>query len=133
MKRWIGGLVLILFGMVTVWAAENDTDAAKKTRDERLLVKVSVDWKDVPIGDCLKQLVDEMDKGVKGKIEIKFGTGVSMNSKKKFSAKDKTVAEVLDGLLAEDLGYVVISKKGDKSDGGLMITKGSERGEAMAA
>src|SRR5256885_919519 len=110
MKRWMGGVALILCGVVTVWAAENDTAAAKKTRDEALMVKVTVEWKNMPLGDCLKELVSKIDDAGKGKITFKGDTGVSMNTKQPmFSAKDKTVADVLDGLLGENLGYVVIS------------------------
>ena len=130
MMRWLGGLTLAVCGAMALWAAD-DTEAAKMTRDERLMVKVTVDYKDVPIGDALKDLVSKIDDAKKGKIEIKFATGVSANSKIKFAAKDKTVEEVLDGLLGTDLGYVVISEKGDKTDGGLLITKGTERGMAM--
>ena len=41
-----------------------------------------------------------------------------------YSAKDKTIEEILDGLLkTNDLTYEIISKKGNKADGGLMIKK----------
>src|SRR5262249_58795457 len=112
MKRWLGGMTLALCGALALWAAD-DTDAAKKTRDEGLKVKVTVEWKDLQLIECLKELASKIEDAGKGKPEFVFATGVSRNTRMgKYSAKDKPVEEVLDELFKTDYGYVVISKKG---------------------
>jgi hypothetical protein len=128
MRRWLGGAVLALLGALCVFGADKDSDEATKTKMERLKVKMSVEFKDTRLDDCLKDVVSKINDKDLGKIEIKYDTGVSMNTKFSFKGDDKTAEEVLDGLLGSDLGYVVISKKGDKTDGGLLIRKSSERG-----
>jgi hypothetical protein len=124
MRYWIGGAAMALLMVIPALAADKETPAATKTRTERLKVKVTVDWKNLFLRDCLAELVSAMDDAGLGKIELKNGTGVSFNSRMTFSAKDKPIEEVLEGLLkTNDLGYEIISKKGDKTDGGLMIKK----------
>jgi hypothetical protein len=121
MRRWIGCLIVLCLAAPTF---ADDTDAAKKTKNERLKVKASVEWKNLFLRECLAELVSAMNDADLGKIEIKYDTGVSMNTRMTYSAKDKTIAEILDGMLgANELAYAVISKKGDKTDGGLLIKK----------
>jgi hypothetical protein len=130
MRRWLGGTVLLLAGMLAVCGAEKDSEEAAKTRDERLKVKMpDVEWKNKNLSDALGEVASAIDAADKGKIQIKFNTGVSMNQKISFAAKGKTVEEVLDGMLGDNLGYVIISKKGDKTDGGLLIVAGNARGD----
>src|SRR5438105_3252347 len=118
----------------SAWAAEKDTPAAAATR-KKLQAKISVDYKDVPlkeIMDDIKQKVNDAS-GTDLSIYMDNPGGVSNNSTLSYSAKDKTVAEILDGMFKNnDLGYVVISKeyktyKG-RYDGWLLIVKGKERG-----
>jgi FimV-like protein len=124
----MGGLVLVLCVVATTWSA--DSDEATKTRNERLKVKMSVNWKNKPLNDALAEVASQIDEKGLGKIEIKYNSGVSMNQRINLTAKDKTIAEVLDGALGANLGYIIISKKGDKTDGGLLIRQGAERGSA---
>jgi hypothetical protein len=124
MRYWASISIVGLMMVVPAAAADKETPAATKTRAERLKVKVTVDWKNQFLRDCLAELNSAMDDAGLGKIEFKNGTGVSMNTRMTFSAKDKPIADVLDGLLkTNDLAYEIISKKGDKADGGLMIKK----------
>lgn len=110
--------------VMTFPALAADTPAAAKTKNERLKVKVTVDWKNLFLRDCLAELVSAMDDAGLGKIELKNSTGVSFNTRFTYSAKDKPIANVLEEMLkTNDLAYEVISKKGDKADGGLMIKK----------
>ncbi|HLW68706.1 MAG TPA: hypothetical protein VKS79_25535 [Gemmataceae bacterium] len=134
MRRWLGGTALLLAGILTVCGAEKDSEEAAKTREERLKVKMpDVEWKNKNLGDALGEVASAIDDAAKGKIQIKFNTGISMNQKITFTAKGKTVEEVLDGMLGENLGYVIISKKGDKTDGGLLIVAGNARGDDKGA
>ncbi len=58
----------------------------------------------------------------------KDGT-IKLNHQVKFTAKNITLADVLDKLLGPlDWGYVVISQKGNAYDGSIMIRGGKERG-----
>jgi hypothetical protein len=124
MRKWAGITIVGLWMISLAMAADKETSAATKTRTERLKVKVTVDWKNLFLRDCLSELNSAIDDAGLGKIEFKNGTGVSMNSRMTFSAKDKSIEDVLEGLLkANDLAYDIISKKGDKTDGGLMIKK----------
>ena len=124
MNHWIGGVALAVVLALPALAADKDTPAAAKTRTERLKVKVTVDWKNLFLRDCLSELVSAMDDAGLGKIEYKNSTGVSFNTRFTYSAKDKPIVEVLDGMLkSNDLAYEIISKKGDKADGGLLIKK----------
>jgi hypothetical protein len=120
-RCWLG-LVLVAFAAAPALSA--DSDAATKTKTERLKVKTSVKWKDVFLKECLAELNSAISDADLGKVEIKYDTGVSMNTRFTFAAENKTVGDILEGLLATgDLTYAVISKKGDKYDGGLLIKK----------
>ena len=129
-------LTLITMGVVfsLAWSAEKDTPAAAATR-KKLQTKISVEYKDVSlmeIKDDIKQKVNDAT-GMDLSIYLDGPGGVSGNSTLSYSAKDKTVAEILDGMLKpSDLGYVVISKGyktyNNRYDGWLLIVKGKERG-----
>ena len=125
MRHWSGIAVLFLVVAFPALAADKETPEAAKTRTERLKVKIKmVEWKNVFLRDCLSELISSMDDAGLGKIQVKNGVGVSMNTRMTYSAKDKTIEEILDGLLkTNDLTYEIIAKKGDKADGGLMIKK----------
>jgi type II secretory pathway component GspD/PulD (secretin) len=119
-----------LLAMATVVGAEgeksDDTPAAAKTR-KLLKKKISVEFKNTAFRDVIKEIKDEVDG-----LSILFDSkgGVSGNKTFTYSAKDKTVEEILAGICKEagDLGYYVISKKGNAYDGSVMVRKSDERG-----
>jgi hypothetical protein len=129
-------LTVICVGLMAsdIRAAEKDTFAAAATR-KKLQTKISVEYKDV----SLKEIMDDIKQKVTDSIGMDLSIwldnagGVSNNSTLSYSAKDKTVAEILDGMFKDNgLGYIVISKeyktyKG-RYDGWLLIVKGKERG-----
>ena len=126
MSSWFAGLVVVLFTMSSGLAEDKLTEAAAKTKNERLKVKTSVEWKNLFLRECLAELVSAINDADLGKIEVKYDAagGVSMNTRMTYSGKDKTVGEILDEFLAaNDLKYTIISNKGDKTDGGLLIKK----------
>jgi hypothetical protein len=125
MNRWLCGLAVILFAMPAL-AEDKLTEEATKTKNERLKVKASVEWKNLFLQECMNELVSAIKDADLGKIEIKFDAagGVSRNTRMTYTAKDKPIEEILkDFLTANDMKYSIISKKGDKSDGGLLIKK----------
>jgi hypothetical protein len=103
--------------------------------------KLSVEWKDTQMKDVATEIADALqEKGLKG-AKVKIDTlvnGLTLNMKVSLTAKNKTVAEVLDELGKKySLGYVVLGKDDAKSkygkhkgaNGTLLITKSEERGE----
>jgi len=99
-------LALLLAVVVSPVRANDDTPAAAKTR-KLLKEKITVDFKDLRLEDCL----DEIKEQVKGlKIVLDTKGGVSRNQTITYMAKDKTVEDVLDGMFKKNgLGYIVIS------------------------
>jgi hypothetical protein len=129
-------MTCLAMGMMlsSAYSAEKDTPAAAATRN-KLKAKISVDYKDTSLKDIaedIKQKVSDAT-GMDLSIYLDNPGGVSNNSTLSYSAKDQTVADVLDGMFKNNgLGYIVVSKeyKSYKSryDGWLLIVKGKERG-----
>ena len=106
-----------------------DTPAAHFTRTKKLKGKVTVDFKNLELGEAFKEISGSLEDQKLGQLSIQYATGVSRNTRVTFAAKDMPLDEVLDGLLKQlDLGYYVVTKEKDRYDGWLMITKGTERG-----
>src|SRR6476469_9631063 len=106
-----------------------DTQAAHFTRTKKLKGKVTVEFKNEFLRDCFKELSSQLEDQKLGALSVTNATGVSLNTRVTFAAKDVTAEEAIDGLLKQlDLGYYVVSKEKDRYDGWLMITKGPERG-----
>jgi FimV-like protein len=135
------GIVSLAFALTSVGGAA-DSKAAADTR-KKLEVKVTepVEYKDEMLREILKGLSKYAEDAGFTPLLIKYDTGVSMNQRISFSApKDKTVAELLDGVLGkQSLGYVIISAGPDSKDkdlkrydGGLLIKANSkERGDPI--
>lgn len=116
---------LLAICLAPVAAADKDTKKAARTR-KLLEKKISVDWEDERLEDVLLDIKD-LVSGFTYKLDVKGG--VSRNSKFTYAAKQKTVAEILDGLFKKKgLGYYVISNKANAYDGVLWIKQGDERG-----
>lgn len=116
-------------GSLALLAADKDTNLAANTRAKKLKAKVTVDFKDEMLSECIKELSRQLEEAGAGSLSASYDTGVSQNQRLTFAAKDKTVEDVLDGMLKRNsLGYVVVSKEKDRYDGWLKITRGNERG-----
>src|SRR5579871_4852446 len=110
--------------------------AADFTRTKLLKTKVTGSFQDVRLGDILKEFADQVD--MKGDLPVmwSYGMGFPFSQKVSFDCKDKPLDVVLDLLLKKaggDLGYVVVSKEGDKYDGWVRLTTGGERGVEKGA
>jgi hypothetical protein len=113
----------------TVAAAEKDTPAAANTRGKKLSTKVTVELQDQFLKECFAEISRQLQDAGAGSLSVRYDVGVSMNQRVTFSAKDETLEKVLDGMLKKNgLGYIVVSKAGDRYDGWLLIKQGSERG-----
>jgi hypothetical protein len=111
------------------WAqAVKDTQAAAVTR-KKLQTKITVEFKDAKVVDCTKELKQLVEEAGGGAISFQFDVGVSMNLTITYVGKDKTLAEVLDGMFQKNgLGYIVVSNEKERYDGWIKIKQGKERG-----
>lgn len=134
MGRFFVTLTLAAAWILTVWGQDvKDTEKAAATR-KLLQTVISVEYKD----DLLQNVAQDLSERVKTAAKQDFSTkidtisGASVNMKISYEAKNKSAAEILDGMGKKyDLGYVVISgkyKTYTKYDGYLLIRKSSERG-----
>jgi hypothetical protein len=139
-RRFLAPLALLVAcGLAT--AADSDTPAQTAMRKAVKDTKISVEWKDTQVKDVAAELADALQSaGVKG-AKVKIDTlvnGLTLNMKVSLTAKNKTIAEVLDELGKKHmLGYVILGKddpkakyaKHKKADGTLLLTKSDERGD----
>lgn len=130
MHRQLIGLCVIATASFAVVAAEKDTHLAANTRAKKLTAKVTVDFKDEMLDECVKELSRQLDDAGLGSLSATYDTGVSRNQRVTFAAKDMAIADVLDAMLkSNNLGYYVVSKDKDRYDGWIKITKNDkERG-----
>jgi hypothetical protein len=123
------GVVFLTAGNLT--AAEKDTPAAAKTRGKKLATKVTVDFQEQFLKECFADVSKQLEDAGAGSLSVRYDVGVSMNQRLTFNAKDEPLEKVLDGMLKKNgLGYVVVSKSGDRYDGWLLVKQGHERGYA---
>ena len=98
-----------------------ETPSAKATR-KKLKQKITVDEKEIQFKGMLDAIKGEMDKPVSFKIDNT--SGISNNSKVTYSAKDKTVEEILNELADKyEFGWYVVSNAKDRVDGWIMVRK----------
>lgn len=120
-----------LAGVVELSAAgQNDTPKAAATR-KLLKTKVSVDYKDTTLSDVIDDIKDQVKDKSKKVLGVRVDNkgGVSNNTKFTYKADDKPLEEVLDEMFKKnDLGYVVVSQRGNAYDGTILIVKGGARG-----
>jgi hypothetical protein len=126
-KRLVLTVLVAACWVGTVPAA--DTQNAASTRTKKLRVKVTVDFDDLFLKDCMEELKKQIEDAGAGSLSWRYDLGVSMNQRCTAKAKDKTVEDVLDLMFKKiGLGYIVISKDKDRYDGWLLIKQGKERG-----
>lgn len=134
MYRVLLSLIALAVGSTPVLAqAVKDTNAAAATR-KKLQTKISVEFKDTKLVDCTKEIKEKVEDAGGGALSFRFEIGVSMNLTITYSAKDQTLAEVLDGMFQKNgLGYIVVSIEKDRDDGWIKIRQGKERGYPAGA
>jgi hypothetical protein len=129
MRTVLSVVVLCLVNLLAVAAdderGKDDSPLAAKTR-KLLKTKITVEFKDTRLEDVMEEIKDQV-KGFKYLLDAKGG--VSRNSTLTYKAKDKPVEVVLDELFKKpELGYIIISKKGNAYDGLVQVRKSKERG-----
>jgi hypothetical protein len=120
-------LALLTLGLLAVAADDKEPDTPKAAATRKALKKkITVEFKEEPLRDVLDEIKDQV-KGLRFLIDAKGG--VSANQAIKYKGTNVTVEEALDGMFKKNnLGYIVISKKGDTYDGLVQIRQGIERG-----
>jgi hypothetical protein len=121
-------IALALSGQV---ASAQESAAAKATREKLKQVVAEVDQKEVGTKAFFDEVLGDLEKPVKFKIDN--GSGVSNNSKVTYKAKAVTVEKILNDMSDKyDFGWIVVSNAANnKEDGKIVIrksSKGKERG-----
>ncbi len=118
-----------LAGVVSAAEPPKDTAAAEFTRTKKLKGKVSVEAKNLPLKEILADISGQLEDAKLGPISAHYDIGISGNTRTDLMVKDVAAEDALDKLLGSlELGYVVVSKKGDRYDGWIHIVKGKARG-----
>lgn len=110
--------------------ARSPTPAAELTRTKALKAKVTVAFTDARLGDVLKEFAAQIDMTADVQLMWAYGDGFPFAQKVTYSCKGKPLEAALDELFrkAGTLGYVVVSKDGDRRDGWILLTTTGERG-----
>jgi len=102
-----------------------DSAGAASSR-KRIQQKVSIEAKDVRTQSIFQDIEGEMDKPIKFKIDT--GSGMSLNTKLTYVAKDKTVEQILNEMADKfEFGWFVKSDPKDRYDGWIIIRKAKEK------
>ena len=106
------------------------TAAAELTLTKALKVKLSMSVTGARLGDVLKELAAQADAKADLPLLWTYGPDFPFAQKVTYACKDKPIDVILDELFKKNggLGYVVISKEGDKRDGWVLLTVNGERG-----
>jgi hypothetical protein len=97
-----------------------------------LTAKVRGEFKDVRLGDVLKELAAQVNTRNDEPLLWTYGDGFPFARKVTVELREQPLTSALDRLLSAagtDLGYVVVSQDGHKHDGWVRLTTGGERGE----
>lgn len=128
MMRLSRVLVSVSFVLAASSAFAQETPTALAAR-KKLQQKITVDWKDITTKAIFEDIKSEMDKPPGFKIDTT--TGMSLNTKLSYKAKDKSIEEVLNDLAEKfEFGWFVKSDGKDRYDGWIIIRKhkNKERG-----
>jgi hypothetical protein len=111
------------------------TPAAELIRTKALKAKMTVKFADTRLGEVLKEFAAQVDTKADVQLLWTYGTGFPYAEKVTYSCKDKPLEVALDELFKKvgGLGYIVVSKDGDKYDGWILLTTNGERGTEKGA
>ncbi len=114
-------------------SAAKPTPAAEFTRAKSLKTKVNASFTDTRLGDVLKEFAAQVDMRADAQLLWAYGPDFPFAKKVTFACKEKPLEVALDDLFKKTggLGYVVVSKDGDRHDGWVLLTTTGERGAAV--
>jgi hypothetical protein len=127
MRILLSAAISCCFVLLASAADDKPEDSALAAKTRKLLkTKIEVEFKDTRLEDAMEEIKEQV-KGLKYLLDTKGG--VSRNQTLTYKAKGKTVEEVFDEMFKKpELGYIIISKKGNAYDGLVQVRKGKERG-----
>jgi len=129
MRYFIAWFGLASATLAAAGAEPVDSPAAAYTRTHRLKAKITLNIRNESVQSVLIAVCDQLEEQKYGKLTVVYGPGASVGQKVTVEARDKPLDTVLDEVFkTTGLGYVVLSKEGERSDGWLKITRGKERG-----
>lgn len=129
MTRYLWVVVTAVGLVATAADPPKDTAAAAFTRTQKLKGKVTVEAKNAPLKDILKDISDQLDEQKLRPLSVQYDIGISQNTRTNLMVKDTPADEALDQLLKSlGYGYVVVSKDKDRYDGWIKVVKGDARG-----
>lgn len=108
-----------------------DTPAAEFTRTKALKVKVTAEFTEVKLGEILKEFAHLAEEKTDEPLMLAYGDGFPFAKKVTLKVTNVTLEAAFDALFKKaggTLGYVVVSKDGDKYDGWVRVTTTGERG-----
>ena len=110
--------------------AAKATPAADLTRTKALKAKMNAAFTGARLGDVLKEFAAQVDMKADVQLSWAYGPDFPFAKKVNYACKDKPLEDALDELFTKNggLGYVVVSKAGDKHDGWILLTVNGERG-----
>ena len=134
----LGGDTLSVAGQASKDAAKDTPKASGKesaaaafTRTKLFKAKVIGTFTEVRLGDILKEFATQVDIQTEQPVMWAYGPGFPFTQKVTVTIKDIPLEVALDQLLTKaggGLGYVVVSKDGEKYDGWVRLTTTGERG-----
>src|SRR5262249_44435610 len=127
------GLIAAVVGvLLAIWpapATAADTPAAERTRNKLLKVKVTIDYKNTPLREGLKEVAAQVEMQAERPVMWTYARDGPAGDRITYTCTNKPVEQVLDDLCKlAGIGYIVVSKDDHKHDGWVRITKGPERG-----
>lgn len=124
-RQWKRLALLVGAFLMTGVAHGQETPSAIATR-KKIKQKISVDFKDITTKGMFDDIKGELDKPVSFKIDTV--SGISLNTKWSYKAKDKPVEEILNELADKfEWGWFVKSDAKDRLDGWIVIRKAKDK------
>lgn len=120
------GLLALLTAGV---AAGADTPAAAETRASLLKLKVTAEFKAVPLREVLKEFAAQVDMQAERPVMWTYGPDVPAAKPITYTCNEKPLEKVLNDLCRiAGVSYAVISAADDRHDGWVRITAGAAPG-----
>jgi hypothetical protein len=117
-----------------VKSLEKESPLAEYTRSKLLKSKVGGAFKDVRLGDVLKELAAQVEMKCGQPVMWTYGVGFPFQKRVSITVKDLELNEALVLLFTEvgdGTGFVVVSNNGQNHDGWIRLTVGGERGKEL--
>lgn len=115
----------------TVKDAAKESSAAERTRTKLLPVKVTGEFKKVPLREVLKEFAAQVEMQTDRPVMWTYAADVPAGTPVTYTCSDKPLVKALDELFTPlKLGYVIVSEDDQPRDGWVRIIKGTDRGTA---